>query len=182
MKRFHVHVGVENLEQSIRFYSGLFGAAPAVRRTDYAKWLVEDPRLNFAISARGGRIGVNHLGLQCDSADELAAVRERFAAADAAAVSDERGAQCCYAISDKHWVTDPQGIAWEGYHTLREVRYFDGDAPASAACSTPGGPESVAAKARCAPPAAQSAAPTACCSPARAETAAAKACCAPAAA
>ncbi len=141
MKRFHVHVGVENLEQSIRFYSGLFGAEPTVRKTDYAKWLVEDLRLNFAISARGGRIGVNHLGLQADSADELAAVRERFAAADAAAVSDDPGARCCYVKSDKHWVTDPQGVAWEGYHTLGAVRYFDGDPPpvAPAACATPGG-------------------------------------------
>ena len=138
MKRFHVHVGVENLEQSIRFYAGLFGAEPTVRKSDYAKWMIEDPRLNFAISQRGGRIGINHLGLQADSADELANVRERFAAADAASVQDEPGASCCYAKSDKHWVTDPQGIAWEGYRTMGEIRYFDRETPdaiASACCA-----------------------------------------------
>jgi catechol 2,3-dioxygenase-like lactoylglutathione lyase family enzyme len=139
MKRFHVHVGVEDIEHSVRFYSGLFGAPPMVRKTDYARWMVDDPRLNFAISQRGGRIGVNHLGLQADSAEELAGIRAQFTAADAATVKDEPGASCCYAKSDKHWVTDPQGIAWEGYHTLGEVRYFDGDAvPAVASrCCAP---------------------------------------------
>jgi catechol 2,3-dioxygenase-like lactoylglutathione lyase family enzyme len=140
MKRFHVHLGVADLDQSIRFYSGLFGAPPTVRKDDYAKWMIEDPRVNFAISARGGEIGVNHLGLQADSADELAGVRARFAAADQASVQDEPGANCCYARSDKHWVTDPQGIPWEGYHTLGEVRYFNGDnaeANAGSACCAP---------------------------------------------
>ena len=140
MKRFHVHLGVHNLEQSIRFYSGLFGAQPTVHKADYAKWMVDDPRLNFAISQRGGKVGINHLGLQADSAEELAAVREQFAGADAAAVLDEPGANCCYAKSDKHWVTDPQGIAWEGFHSMGEVRYFDGDdteASAESACCAP---------------------------------------------
>ena len=126
MKRFHVHVGVENLDASIRFYSGLFGAAPTVRKDDYAKWMIEDPRVNFAISRRGDHVGVNHLGLQADSADELADIRARFAAAGSF-VADEPDASCCYAKSDKHWVTDPQGIAWEGYQTLGGIRYFDGD-------------------------------------------------------
>jgi catechol 2,3-dioxygenase-like lactoylglutathione lyase family enzyme len=135
MKRFHVHVGVEDLERSIRFYSGLFGAEPTVRKPDYAKWMIEDPRLNFAISRRGA-IGVNHLGLQVDSAAELAGIRTQFAAADSG-VQDEPGASCCYAKSDKHWVTDPQGIAWEGYHSMGEIRYFGGEteaATASAEC------------------------------------------------
>ena len=139
MKRFHVHVGVEDLEKSIRFYAGLFGAEPTVRKPDYAKWMIEDPRLNFAISQRDGRIGLNHLGLQAESAEELDGVRERFAAADATSVQDEPGASCCYAKSDKHWVTDPQGIAWEGYHSLGEIRFFDRealDAPAAATCGT----------------------------------------------
>jgi len=127
MKRFHVHVGVADLEQSICFYSRLFGTEPALRKADYAKWMIENPRVNFAISTRGGEVGINHLGLQADSADELAGIRERFAAADQASLQDEPGANCCYAKSDKHWVTDPQGIAWEGYHTLGEVRHFDGD-------------------------------------------------------
>ena len=157
MKRFHVHVGVADLEQSIRFYSRLFGVDPTVRKADYAKWMIDDPRLNFAISSRGGPRGVNHLGLQVDEASELADLREHFAAADAASVVDELAANCCYAKSDKHWVTDPQGIPWEGYHTLESIRYFNADAPAETAasaascCSTE--PASVAAKA------------TACCTP-----------------
>ena len=138
MKRFHVHIGVEDLEQSIGFYSCLFGAPPTVRKTDYAKWMVDDPRLNVAISQRGGRPGVNHLGLQVDSAQELGDVRERFAAADAAMVVDEPGSNCCYAKSDKHWVTDPQGIAWEGYHTLDSIPFFDGATPPDAKAATPG--------------------------------------------
>ncbi len=137
MKRFHVHVGIENLDASIRFYSGLFGTAPTVRKDDYAKWMIEDPRINFAISRRDNHVGVNHLGLQADSADELADIRAHFAAAEPAVV-DEPDASCCYAKSDKHWVTDPQGIAWEGYHTLGEIRYFDGNGneAMSAACGT----------------------------------------------
>jgi lactoylglutathione lyase len=138
MKRFHVHIGVEDLERSIGFYSGLFGAPPTVRKTDYAKWMVDEPRLNFAISQRGGRPGVNHLGLQVDSAEELGDIRERFAAADAATVNDDRGSNCCYAKSDKHWVTDPQGIAWEGYHTLDSIPYFDDETPPNGAAATAG--------------------------------------------
>ena len=140
MKRFHVHLGVADLEQSIRFYSGLFGAPPAVRKDDYAKWMIEDPRVNFAISTRSGEVGVNHLGLQAESAEELAGIREQFTAADKASLQDEPGANCCYARSDKHWVTDPQGIAWEGYHTLGEVRYFNSnqaDDPAESTCCAP---------------------------------------------
>jgi len=147
MKRFHVHVGVENLDASIRFYSGLFGTAPTVRKDDYAKWMIEDPRINFAISRRDNRVGVNHLGLQADSADELADIRAHFAAAGPAVI-DEPDASCCYAKSDKHWVTDPQGIAWEGYHTLGEIRYFDGKG--NEAMSAPCGTESSAGSACCA--------------------------------
>src|SRR4029453_11742910 len=88
--------------------------------------MIEDPRINFAISRRGNHVGVNHLGLQAESADELADIRTHFAPAGAGGV-DEGEASCCYVKSDKHWVTDPQGIAWEGYHTLHEIRYFDRD-------------------------------------------------------
>ena len=166
MKRFHVHVGVDDLERSIHFYSGLFGAPPTVRKDDYAKWMVDDPRINFAISRRGGRVGVNHLGVQADSATELADVRARFSAADAASLADEPGANCCYARSDKHWVTDPQGIAWEGYHTLGDVRYFDGDAPAATGgCATLSAPAPVAACCAAATPA-PAPASKACCAPA----------------
>ena len=131
MKRFHVYVGVEDLERSIRFYSGLFGAAPSVRKPDYAKWMIEEPRVNFAISQRGpASLGVNHLGLQADSADELAGLRTRFEAADASSIVDEPGVHCCYARGDKHWITDPQGIAWEAFHTLDSIPLYS--APASA--------------------------------------------------
>ena len=183
MKRFHVHLGVADLDQSIRFYSGLFGAPPTVRKDDYAKWMIEDPRVNFAISARGGEVGVNHLGLQADSADELTGIRAQFAAADQASTTDEPGANCCYVKSDKHWVTDPQGIAWEGYHTLGDIRFFNGDQteeatnsacctpaqltaqPSAAACCTPAQP---ATSACCTPGAATA---TACCAPAKADAA-----------
>lgn len=121
MKRFHVHVGVQDLQESIRFYSGLFGAPPTVHENDYAKWMLEDPRINFAISKRGTHLGVDHLGLQVDTSEELPDIRERFAAADQTSLSDELGVECCYAKSDKHWVTDPQGVTWEGWHSLGQV-------------------------------------------------------------
>ena len=174
MKRFHVHLGVADLDQSIRFYSGLFGAPPTIQKDDYAKWMIEDPRINFAISTRNGEIGVNHLGLQADSAAELAGIREQFSAAGNTSVQDEPGATCCYAKSDKHWVTDPQGIPWEGYHTLGEIRYFSGDdvgADAATACCTPEAPTAEKLTAGCCSQPEQSlprvVAPvaTACCSP-----------------
>lgn len=127
MKRFHVHVGVKNLDESIRFYSGLFGTAPSIHKPDYAKWMLEDPRINFAISQRSTKFGVNHLGLQVDDADELSGIKARFEAADKGSLVDEIGVTCCYAKSDKHWVTDPQGIAWEGWHSLGQVEIFEGE-------------------------------------------------------
>jgi catechol 2,3-dioxygenase-like lactoylglutathione lyase family enzyme len=135
MKRFHVHVSVTDLAESIRFYSQLFGAPPAVEKPDYAKWMVDDPRLNFAISARGHAAGVNHLGIQVDTEEELGRMR---AAVDRAAmpVREEQGVACCYARSDKHWVTDPQGVAWETYRTLGSVETF-GEAATPAACCAP---------------------------------------------
>jgi len=141
MKRFHVHVSVDDLAGSIRFYTSIFGVGPAVEKSDYAKWMLEDPRINFAISNRGGKAGVNHLGLQVDSADELAALRAQVARADIAA-DDEPAAQCCYAVSDKYWIEDPQGVAWETFHTLGDIPVFGNDATpraeaAPAACCTP---------------------------------------------
>src|SRR6202047_2247925 len=117
MKRLHVHVSGDDLAQSIRFYSTLFAAEPTVRKADYAKWMLDDPRVNFAISQRGYPVGVNHLGFQVDSADELAAMRAQLTSADHALV-EQSGAACCYANSDKCWVTDPTGVAWETFHTL----------------------------------------------------------------
>ena len=128
MKRFHVHLGVPDLSASIRFYSDLFGMPPSVAKPDYAKWMLDDPRVNFAISQRGARTGLNHLGLQADSAEELADLRTHFAAADEASVHDENDVSCCYARSNKHWVRDPQGIAWEAFHSLGTVPLFGDDA------------------------------------------------------
>jgi lactoylglutathione lyase len=141
MHRFHVHVHVEDLARSIAFYSKLFAAEPSRAETDYAKWTLEDPRLNFAISTRGaGKPGVDHLGFQVDTADELVALRERAGQADMAAF-DEGEVTCCYARGVKHWITDPQGIAWEHFHTLEDIPVFN-ERPAEAvpprsACCAP---------------------------------------------
>ena len=117
MKRFHVHLHVDDLNRSIGFYSQLFAAQPARVEGDYAKWMLEDPPVNFAISTRGNKPGIDHLGIQTDDAEELAALKARAEAADMALL-DEGEASCCYARSEKHWVTDPQGIAWEHFQTL----------------------------------------------------------------
>jgi catechol 2,3-dioxygenase-like lactoylglutathione lyase family enzyme len=123
MKRFHLHLHVADLAQSIAFYSRLFAAEPTRVEADYAKWMLDDPRLNFAISTRGATPGINHLGLQTDNADELAELKARAEAADMALL-DEGNTTCCYARSEKHWVTDPQGIAWEHFHTLGDIPVF----------------------------------------------------------
>ena len=120
MKRLHVHVSVRDLEQSIRFYSALFAAEPAVRKPDYAKWMLDDPRVNFAISTRAGRAaGIDHL-----------------------AITAQKGASCCYAKSDKYWTLDPQGIPWESFHTLDSAPVYGEDTrareiPLKAACCAP---------------------------------------------
>jgi catechol 2,3-dioxygenase-like lactoylglutathione lyase family enzyme len=137
MKRFHVHVAVPNLRAGIHFYSTLFGAEPSVRKDDYAKWMLDEPRLNFAISQRGAATGINHLGIQVDSDDELEALHANLEAADASVVA-EKGANCCYARSDKYWITDPAGIAWESFHTLGSIPMFGGavEAPGADGCCT----------------------------------------------
>ncbi|MFV8642102.1 ArsI/CadI family heavy metal resistance metalloenzyme [Ralstonia pseudosolanacearum] len=123
MKRFHVHVHVDDLNKSIAFYSKLFATEPTRVEGDYAKWMLDDPRINFAISTRGSATGVDHLGFQVDDADELAELKARAEAADMALL-DEGETTCCYARSDKHWVTDPQGIAWEHFHSLGNIPVF----------------------------------------------------------
>lgn len=143
MKRFHIHVHVQNLEQSIAFYSHLFAAAPARVEGDYAKWMLDDPRLNFAISTRGATPGVDHLGFQVDDAAELDELKRHAQAADMALL-DEGATTCCYARSEKYWVTDPQGIAWEHFHTLADIPVFrEGVAStpemAKACCAPAGG-------------------------------------------
>jgi catechol 2,3-dioxygenase-like lactoylglutathione lyase family enzyme len=126
MKRFHVHVAVDDLAASIRFYSTVFGAQPTVVKDDYAKWMLDDPRVNFAISSRGAKLGLDHLGLQVDSDAELAALRAQVGKAEIAAF-DQSQAACCYAKSDKYWINDPQGIAWETFHTLDQIPVFGAD-------------------------------------------------------
>ena len=126
MNRFHVHVAVDDLDRNVQFYSTVFGQAPSVLKHDYAKWMMEDPRINFAISKRSGKFGVNHLGLQVDTDAELTAMRERVAAADIDAL-DQKGANCCYAKSDKYWITDPQGVAWETYRSLDTIPVYGED-------------------------------------------------------
>jgi catechol 2,3-dioxygenase-like lactoylglutathione lyase family enzyme len=123
MKRFHVHVIVEDLDANVRFYSSVFGSPPTVLKPDYAKWMLEEPRVNFAISKRGLRPGIDHIGIQVESDAELNDLRDQVAAAEIAAL-DQKNAECCYARSDKYWVTDPQGIAWETFHTLDSIPVY----------------------------------------------------------
>ena len=150
MNRFHVHVSVKDLEESIRFYSKMFGTEPSVAKPDYAKWMLDDPRINFAISHNkcGTSVGLNHLGLQVDSESELSALEARLAQAGLSGIR-EHGASCCYAQSDKTWLQDPQGIAWENFHTLGSVQLFGDSGPellqASAGSCTPSATESTAA-------------------------------------
>lgn len=139
MKRFHVHLHVQDLSQSIAFYSRLFAAEPTRVETDYAKWMLDDPRVNFAISTRGAAPGLDHLGFQVDESGELADLRARAAAADMALL-DEGETTCCYARSEKHWVTDPQGIAWEHFHTLDNIPVFREAAGTATACCAPATP------------------------------------------
>jgi catechol 2,3-dioxygenase-like lactoylglutathione lyase family enzyme len=140
MKRFHVHVAVDDLEANVRFYSKVFGTPPTVLKTDYAKWMLEDPRVNFAISNQGLKPGVDHLGVQVESEAELTLLRNQVAAAEIAAL-DQRDAVCCYARSDKYWITDPQGIAWETFHTLDSVPMYGDTLRAEAkGCCSPSEP------------------------------------------
>lgn len=141
MKRFHIHAHVADLQASIAFYSKLFAAEPTRVESDYAKWMLEDPRVNFAISTRGDKPGVDHLGFQADNEEELAELKARAGAADMP-VLDEGATTCCYARSDKHWITDPQGIAWEHFQTLADIPVFsekEKAAPEAAACCAPRG-------------------------------------------
>lgn len=135
MKRFHAHVNVENLADSIRFYSTLFGAEPSVVKTDYAKWMLDDPRVNFAISQRGRPAGVDHLGIQAEDETELTVMGERLLQADAVALA-EKATTCCYARSDKFWAEDPQGVRWETFHTLGDATTYTSVPPETAASAT----------------------------------------------
>jgi hypothetical protein len=161
MKRFHVHLHVDDLGQSIGFYSKLFAAEPARVEADYAKWMLQDPPVNFAISTRGSQPGIDHLGIQTDDPAELAEMKARAEAADMALL-DEGETTCCYARSEKHWVTDPQGIAWEHFHTLGNIPVFkeagQADTSPSACCAPSAAPSRPPSPRRppAAPPAAAS--------------------------
>ena len=147
MKRFHVHVNVHNLEESIGFYAQLFGADPKGRKDDYAKWMLDDPRVNFAISRRERATGVDHLGLQAEDPAELEQIGARLRAADSLRLT-ETGTTCCYANSDKYWSEDPQGVRWESFYTHGAATTYFEPAQAAACC----GPQ-------------KNTAPSACCGP-----------------
>jgi catechol 2,3-dioxygenase-like lactoylglutathione lyase family enzyme len=160
MKRLHIHVGVKNLSDSVRFYNALFGAEPVKLKSDYAKWMLDDPHVNFAISTRAGKSGVDHLGIQVDDAGELGALREQMSQANISTHSDGE-TTCCYARSEKSWVEDPNGIAWEAYHTMADAQVYHGAddaAEASAVCCT-----SETTQGTCGAPKPELAADAACC-------------------
>jgi len=131
MKRLHVHVGVTDLDRSIGFYSNLFAAEPTVIKTDYAKWMLDDPRVNFAISTRQEGAGVRHLGIQVETPEELSEVYARLQEADAP-VFEEGQTTCCYAKSEKSWINDPQGVPWETFLTSGEATTYGGGAESAA--------------------------------------------------
>ena len=127
MHRFHVHVSVENLDRSIVFYTALFGVPATLTKPDYAKWQLEDPRVNFAISSqRGNAPGINHLGIQAGNPEELEALYKRLGEANISQAT-ETCAKCCYSESDKHWATDPTGITWETFHTMGSIAIYGND-------------------------------------------------------
>jgi catechol-2,3-dioxygenase len=126
MKRLHVHVSVEDLHESVRFYSRLFATDPTVLKSDYAKWMLDDPRVNFAISARGGKPGVQHLGIQVEDRAELAEVYERLRQTERAVI-EEGATTCCYAHGEKSWIDDPQGVQWETFLTTGESTIYGTD-------------------------------------------------------
>ena len=138
MKRLHVNVGVSDLEASIAFYNSLFASEPTVVKEDYAKWMLEDPRVNFAITTRGSRKGLDHLGIQVENEAELGEVYDRLKTAGAPTI-EEGETTCCYARSEKSWVFDPDSIAWETFLTLGESPVYGTDAikNQSSSCCSP---------------------------------------------
>ena len=126
MKRFHVNLSVADLGRSIRFYSTLFGAGPTVSKDDYAKWMLDDPRVNFSVSTGSTSHGINHVGLQADTMEELEAIQSRLRDAQERTV-DQPNANCCYAVSSKTWVRDPDDVAWETFVTHGDLTRYGED-------------------------------------------------------
>ncbi len=131
MRRLHIHISVNELSESINFYSTIFNSPPSFEREDYAKWDLKEPSINFAISNRDHTGGINHLGIQVDSENELEEIAKRLDKAEFFS-SKQEGSSCCYAHSNKHWALDPQGIAWEAFHTLGDIPNFGGDTKSTA--------------------------------------------------
>ncbi len=167
MKRFHVHVSVPDLTASVRFYSKIFGMEPVVLKSDYAKWMLDDPRVNFAISSHRQPIGVNHLGFQVDSDAELRGMQAQLEAADSQMIQEDEQ-PCCYARSDKYWVTDPTGIAWETFHTLGNIPVYGEDTAVFDHGKSTAPDNATTPKAACCVPAAKAVSKTersSCCAP-----------------
>ncbi|CAM4230228.1 VOC domain-containing protein [Bordetella tumbae] len=155
MKRFHVHLHVDDLEKNVSFYSQLFAREPARVESDYAKWMLDDPPVNFAISTRGAGHGVDHFGIQTESAEELIVLKSRAEAASLV-LEDQGETSCCYARSDKYWITDPQGLAWEHFHTPGAIPVYGESHGASA---------NESATSACCSPSIETSAPANCCAP-----------------
>jgi catechol-2,3-dioxygenase len=150
MKRLHIHVSVDDIDQSVRFYNTLFGTGPAVTKPDYAKWMLDDPRVNFAISSRGGAAGLDHFGIQVETKGELQEVYGRLQNADRPVI-EEGATTCCYAHSEKAWITDPQGLSWETFLTSGDSTVYGDSAELGAIRTASGGLAPAKAVACCAP-------------------------------
>ncbi len=140
MARMHIHIAVEDIAKNIAFYSALFGAQPSVNKDDYAKWQLENPKVNFAISTHGRKPGLDHVGIQSDSPEEQTAIEQRLKAAEITG-AEQKDTTCCYARSDKYWTVDPQGIPWETFHTLASAPTFTGNEQreeSGSGCCVPG--------------------------------------------
>jgi catechol 2,3-dioxygenase-like lactoylglutathione lyase family enzyme len=149
MARMHIHISVDDLDRSIDFYSTIFGTKPTTQKTDYAKWLLDNPSINFAISSRGFKPGIEHIGIQAENEDEMSDIRSRLEQG-AIETFDDGQTVCCYAESDKSWIRDPSGIPWETYFTMKEAQFFsehDTEPSGGSCCS----PDSVEAKNDCSP-------------------------------
>lgn len=145
MKRFHTHISVDDLATSIAFYSKLFGQEPSISKQDYAKWMLDDPRVNFAISTRGHASGLNHFGLQVDTEEELSALKQQAETAMGYEMNESDTETCCYALSKKHWAIDPSGIPWEHFVTMEESKTYSSPTNKSSECCAPSAANTAAA-------------------------------------